>query len=98
MSERTCMDAGGAVALSWRLAQQRNWETAGAVTRRTQPAIDPDGHALESFADGVRRYRTREQLETVGGRPAMVTYHLTKHLVEDEWQDDMFIENVARVA
>ena len=61
------MDIAGAEALAARIAQQEQWREALAVRTARQPAVDPDGHALESIRAGVRIYRAERRLEAVRG-------------------------------
>jgi hypothetical protein len=92
------MDIAGAEALRWRIAQQEHWETATAVRVGVQPAIDPDGYLLESYSAGVRTYRAKRLADIVDGRPALVSCHLTKRLVEGAWYEDVFLGQIEHVA
>jgi hypothetical protein len=86
------MDVAGAEALRWRLAQQEHWQSAPAVRRGIQSRIDPDGHALESFAPGLRSYRPEWRTQMVEGRRARVAIRLCKRLVEGAWREDLSVE------
>jgi hypothetical protein len=92
------MDIAGAEALRWRIAQQEHWETAHAVRVGVQPSIDPDGYLLESFGAGVRTYRAKRRSELVEGRPALVTCHVSKRLVEGAWHEKVFFGQIEHVA
>ena len=99
------MDVAGAEALRLRIAQQEHWRSARAVRLGLQPSVDPDGHALESFAGATRLYHMR-LFKIVAGRPAMVTRQIRKRLVEgawceeliDTWWEELVDEPVRRVA
>lgn len=92
------MDIAGAEVLRQRLAQQEHWRQARAVRIGSQPSIDPDGHALESFRSGVRYYRLQQREELHEGRSEIVTRRLSKHLIEGVWESDVTIEYVQHVA
>ncbi len=92
------MDISGAVVLSQRIAQQEQWRRARAVRSGVQPAIDPDGHALESFHDDIRYYQSDDLVEVVDGRSTLVTRRVCKRLVEDAWKYDVIVERVQHVA
>ena len=92
------MDIAGAEALAARIAQQKQWREALAVRTGTQPAVDPDGHALESIRAGVRIYRAERRLEAYEGRTSMVTRRLRKFLVDGSWDAEWAVENVESVA
>ena len=92
------MDIAGARALSRRLAQQEHWRQALAVRIGRQPAIDPDGYALEAFRSGVRYYRERREVEVHDGKPAVVIRRHRKRLVGDAWEDEVSVEAIRRGA
>ena len=92
------MDIAGAVVLSQRLAQQEQWRSARAVRLGVQPAVDPDGHALESFRGDIRYYGSEERIEVVGGSSTLVTRRVCKRLVDGSWRDDVVVERVQHVA
>jgi hypothetical protein len=92
------MDITGAQVLSERLAQQEQWREARAVRLGRQPSFDPDGWALESFADGVRIYRCEQRLEQRDGRSTWVTQRVRKILVDGVWESEVVVENVQQVA
>ena len=92
------MDVAGAEALAARIAQQKQWREAVAVRNGTQPAVDPDGHALESIRPGVRIYRAERRLEAYEGRTSTVTRRLRKFLVDGSWDAEWAVENVESVA
>ena len=70
------MDANGARELTKRLEAQEHWRQAEAVQRGEQPAVDPDGHALEEVGEGFRRYRPEPDGRTT----------LCKRLVAGRWE------------
>jgi hypothetical protein len=86
------MDCAGAEVLRQRLAEQENWRQAHAVQKGRQPAIDPDGHALESFRGALRCYRAHRRLEPRGGRIELVTRSLSKRLIDGWWETDEIVE------
>ena len=88
------MDANGARELTKRLKAQEHWRQADAVLAGEQPATDPDLHELEEMGDRVRYYGHEEQRTTVDGRPALVTYRLTKTLVDGSWEGSLAQESV----
>ena len=92
------MDIAGADVLRQRIAQQENWRQSVAVRAGHQPAIDPDGHVLESFCDGVRNYRDEHRIELCGGRAEMVTRRISKQLVDGAWHVDVVVERVPQYA
>jgi hypothetical protein len=92
------MDISGARVLSERLAQQRHWRQARAVQVGTQPATDPDGHALESFCGAVRSYRPQQRLELHGGRPCLVTRRFSKRLIDGIWEGEAVVLGIQDVA
>jgi hypothetical protein len=98
MANRATMDIQGAEALRWRLAQQEHWQTAAAVRSGAQPAIDPEGYALERFGEGVRVYRVRRRRDVVHGRSAMVTFRFSKRLVDGAWHEQVVVEDVQDAA
>jgi hypothetical protein len=79
-----------------RLAQQEQWRQARAVRIGRQPAIDPDGHALETFRPGVRYYRERREFALHEGETAMVIRRHRKRLIDDVWEDEVSVEAVER--
>jgi len=88
------MDAAGAEELRKRIEEQRHWEQAEAVRDGRQSATDPDSCELEELVDGVRYYGREEQVTVVDGRPSLVTYRLTKALVDGWWQRSNVRESV----
>lgn len=88
------MDAHGARELRKRLKDQEHWRQAPAVLAGDQPATDPDLSELEELGEGVRYYAREEQRTTVDGRPALVTYRLTKTLVDGSWETSLARESV----
>jgi hypothetical protein len=92
------MDISGAQALSERIAQQHHWRQARAVQVGSQPASDPDGHALESFCGGVRTYRAQQRIEIMNGRPIMVTRRVSKRLIDGVWEGEVVVLGIQDVA
>jgi hypothetical protein len=92
------MDIAGAEVLRQRLAQQENWRQAVAVRTGNQPAIDPDGHALESFNGDVRHYREQHRLVLRGGQTELVSSRISKRLIDGIWVKDEAVERVRQVA
>ena len=92
------MDVSAAQALYERLAQQAHWREARAVRIGQQPSFDPDGYALESFADDVRLYRSERRVEQRNGRSAVVTQRIRKVLVDGAWEAQVVVERVQHVA
>ncbi len=92
------MDCAGAEILRQRLAQQENWRQALAVRLGRQPAIDPDGHALESFRGFVRHYRARHRLEPSDGGTELVTRRFSKRLIDGGWETEEIVERAQQVA
>lgn len=92
------MDCAGAEVLRQRLAQQENWRQALAVRTGRQPAVDPDGHALERFQAGVRYYRVQRRLELRGGQTELVTLTLSKRLFDGRWETGEIVERARQVA
>ncbi|TML22814.1 MAG: hypothetical protein E6G32_07325 [Actinobacteria bacterium] len=88
------MDAAGAEELRKRIEEQRHWEQAEAVRDGRQSATDPDSFELEELVDGVRYYGRDEQVTVVDGRRSLVTYRLTKALVDGWWQRSNVRESV----
>ena len=88
------MDAAGAEELRKRIEEQRHWEQAEAVRDGRQSATDPDSFELEELVDGVRYYGRDEQVTVVDGRRSLVTYRLTKALVDGWWQTSNVRESV----
>ena len=88
------MDAAGAEELRKRIEEQRHWEQAEAVRDGRQSATDPDSFELEELVDGVRYYGRDEQVTVVDGRRSLVTYRLTKALVDGWWQRSNVLESV----
>ena len=88
------MDAAGAEELRKRIEEQRHWEQAEAVRDGRQSATDPDSFELEELVDGVRYYGREEQVTVVDGRRSLVTYRLTKALVDGWWQRSNVLESV----
>src|SRR5438309_2997536 len=67
---------------------------AEAVRDGRQSATDPDSFELEELVDGVRYYGREEQVTVVDGRRSLVTYRLTKALVDGWWQRSNVLESV----
>ena len=88
------MDAAGAEELRKRIEEQRHWEQAEAVSDGRQSATDPDSFELEELVDGVRYYGREEQVTVIDGRRSLVTYRLTKALVDGWWQRSNVLESV----
>jgi len=88
------MEVSGAEVLRQRLAQQEHWRAARAVRIGYQPSFDPDGHALESYHDGVRLYRREQRLEQRNGRHELVTRRIRKRLVDGAWEAEVLVESV----
>ena len=88
------MDAAGAEELRKRLEEQRHWQLADAGRDGRQSATDPDSFELEELVDGVRYYGREEQVTVVDGRRSLVTYRLTKALVDGWWQTSNVRESV----
>ena len=88
------MDAAGAEELRKRIEEQRHWEQAEAVRDGRQSATDPDSFELEELVDGVRYCGRDEQVTVVDGRRSLVTYRLTKALVDGWWQRSNVRESV----
>jgi hypothetical protein len=80
------MDAAGAAELQKRIEEHQHWRQAAAVRDGRQPPADPDAEELEEIGDGVRLYGREEQLLTVDGRPALVTFRVAKQLVDGHWE------------
>jgi hypothetical protein len=81
----------GTEPLGFRIAQQENWAQAEAVGEGRQPRIDPDGHELEAFTDGLRIYRTHEVGGRMDGRPAIVSQRLVKRVANRVWESEIEI-------
>ena len=92
------MDCAGAEVLRERLAQQENWSQALAVRLGRQPAIDPDGYALERFRGGERHYRPQHRLERRGDRAEVVTRRLSKRLIDGGWETEEIVERIPQLA
>ena len=92
------MDVTGAEVLRQRLAQQQHWREAKLVRLGRQPSFDPDGHALESYSDGLRVYRPMQRPELRNGQPAMITERVRKRLVDGAWESEVVVERVQSVA
>jgi hypothetical protein len=92
------MDCAGAEVLRQRLAQQENWCQALAVRMGRQSAVDPDGHALETFRGDVRYYRAEHRLELRGGHRELVTRYLSKRLIHGRWETDELVDRARQVA
>ncbi|HEY4346228.1 MAG TPA: hypothetical protein VGM80_01465 [Gaiellaceae bacterium] len=86
------MDVGGAEILRQRLAEQENWRQAHAVRMGRQPSFDPDGHALESFQAGFRKYAAERRVEVRAGQREIVTVRTVKRLLDGVWQQDVVVE------
>jgi hypothetical protein len=82
----------GVEALTFRLAQQAQWEQADAVSDGRHPRIDPDGMDLEEIDEGVRIYRSHEVPGTMDGRPAILSQRLVKRLANGIWENDVDVE------
>jgi hypothetical protein len=82
----------GVEALTFRLAQQAQWEQAEAVGNGRQPRIDPDGVELEEIDEGVRIYRSHEVPGTMDGRPAILSQRLVKRLANGYWENDVEVD------
>ena len=82
----------GAEVLSFRLAQQAQWNEAGAVRDGHQPPSDPDGAELEEIDDGVRIYRLQHVPGTMDGRPAILSQRLVKRLENGHWEGDLEVD------
>ncbi|MFY9578342.1 MAG: hypothetical protein WAQ33_03385 [Gaiellaceae bacterium] len=80
-SWRLKLDAAGAEELRKRIEEQRHWQQAEAVRDGRQSATDPDSFKLEELVDG-----REEQVTVADGRRSLVTYRLTKALVDGWWQ------------
>jgi hypothetical protein len=89
LDQHWVLEREGAEALSFRLAQQRQWEEAEAVRDGRLPAIDPDGSDLEEIGAGVRFYQWHEVPGTMDGRPAMLLQRLVKWLANGCWENDL---------
>jgi hypothetical protein len=90
--EHWIMEREGAEALSFRLAQQRQWEEAEAVRDGRLPPTDPDGFDLEEIRGGVRYYHWHEVPGTMDGRPALLFQRLVKWLANGSWEDDLDVD------
>jgi hypothetical protein len=88
------MDAAGAEELRKRLEEQRHWQLAEAVRDGRQSATDPDSFELEELVDDVRYYGREEQRTTVDGRPVLITFRMTKRLVDGAWERTLARESV----
>ncbi len=88
----------GAEVLRFRIEQQEHWRQARTVRLGSQPASDPDGHALASCGPGVRTYREQRGFEVVNGQKALVIRRLQKYLVDGEWHDESVVIAVESVA
>ncbi len=92
------MDVAAAQVLRQRLAQQEQWRLARSVLIGSQPPFDPDGHALESYREGIRYYRPQQRTELRAGRRELVTQRICKRLVDGVWEADVIVERVQHVA
>jgi hypothetical protein len=88
------LDTNGARHLQKRLEAHEHWRQADAVVDGRQPANDPDVHELEGIGDGVRLYGCEARQATVHARPALVTFRMTKALVDGAWERSVIEESV----
>jgi hypothetical protein len=88
------MDAAGAEELRKRIEEQRHWRRAAAVRDGRQPATDPDQFELEEIGEDVRYYGREQQRTAVAGRPVLVTFRMTKTLVDGSWETSLARESV----
>jgi hypothetical protein len=83
-----------AEALSFRLAQQEQWQQAAAVQEGRQPRVDPDGAELEEIDEGTRIYRPHEVYRMMGGRKALVAQRIVKRLdAGGHWENDVIVDS-----
>src|SRR5207247_10842257 len=92
LGEEWGVERVGAEALSFRFAQQANWEQAEAVRDGLQPRIDPDGSELQEIDEGLRIYRSHDVGGTIDGRPAIPSQRLVKRLAHGLWESEIEVE------
>ena len=88
------MDANGARELQKRLEAHEQWRQAEAVLDGRLPPTDPDLPELAEIGDGVRYYGCEQRETTVDGRRALVTFRMTKTLVDGCWERSLIQESV----
>ena|SRR6266550_3529420 len=92
LDQQWVVERVGAEALSFRIAQQANWEEAEAVRDGRQQRIDPEGAELQEIDEGIRVYRSHEVPGTMDGRPAILSQLLVKRLENGRWESEVEVE------
>ena len=92
------MDALGAELIRQRIEQHEHWRQAQAVRDGSQSAVDPDRDELLELGEGTRVYGLQERHEIVDGEHALTTYRVLKRVVRGQWERELIIENVQKVA